>query len=352
MSRALFLDLAARRHRVPIAADLVLHQHAAPARIVVNGDLLSGIVAEAAAAFRTPLAFPLMDLRLEKLELLRFFGLPADEAEKFHFSTAPSLPQRRAYARSLRRTAPGPAVASAIRSVYCTRARTKLFPIAMCIGPYSLASKLMADPITPTYLAGSGVTATEEPDVALLEACLELGLTCILHEVELALAAGAEAVFVAEPAANQVYFSPLQLAAGSDIFDRCVLAPNRRIADLVADRRAELIFHCCGELTDQMVAGFGTLRPAMLSLGSSRSLAHDASLVPADTVLYGNIASKLFYSDPLMPLARVAGDTARLAAAMAVAGHPFILGTECDTLHVPEYAETIRRKVDRLLTAA
>lgn len=352
MSRALFLDLAARRHRVPIAADLVLHLHAATERIVADGDLLGAVIAEAAACFHTPLAFPLMDLRLEKAELLRFFDVPPHEAEKFHFATAPSAAQRREYAHSLRCTAPGVRVAAAIRSVYHLRARTQLFPIAMCIGPYSLTSKLMADPITPTYLAGSGVSAAEEPDVALLEACLDLSLTCILHEVELALGAGARAVFVAEPAANQVYFSPLQLAGGSDIFERCVLAPNRRIADLVADRGAELIFHCCGELTDQMVAGFGALRPALLSLGSSRQLARDAPLVPADTVLYGNIASKLFYSDPLMPLARVAADTARLAAAMAGNGHPFILGTECDTLHVPEYAATIRRKVECLLTAA
>ncbi|HTL66807.1 MAG TPA: uroporphyrinogen decarboxylase family protein [Lacunisphaera sp.] len=352
MSRALLLDLAAQRHHVPIAADLVLHRHPDPEHILADGDLLGEVIAEAAAAFHTPLAFPLMDLRLEKVELLRFFGLSPHEAEKFHFPAAPSAAQQHEYKRSLRRTAPGPAIAAAIRSVYRTRTRTKLFPIAMCIGPYSLASKLMADPITPTYLAGSGVSAAEEPGVALLEACLELGLTCILHEVELALAAGARAVFVAEPAANQFYFSPLQLAEGSNIFERCVLAPNRRIADLVADRGAELIFHSCGELTDQMVAGFGSLRPALLSLGSSRPLPRDASLVPADTVLYGNIASKLFYSDSLMPLSRVADDTARLAAAMAVTGHPFILGTECDTLHVPEYAATIRQKVECLLTAA
>jgi len=69
-------------------------------------------------------------------------------------------------------------------------------------------------------------------------------------------------------------------------------------------------------------------------------------------VLYGNLPSKLFYSDETMPLARVAQDAADLAARMAACGHPFILGTECDTLHVPEHAATIRAKVDCLLAPA
>jgi hypothetical protein len=34
---------------------------------------------------------------------------------------------------------------------------------------------------------------------------------------------------------------------------------------------------------------------------------------------------------------------------MAECGHPHILGSECDVLHVPEAAETIRRKVDAML---
>jgi len=35
---------------------------------------------------------------------------------------------------------------------------------------------------------------------------------------------------------------------------------------------------------------------------------------------------------------------------MRAAGHPFILGSECDVLHVPEAAETIRNKVDVMLS--
>jgi uroporphyrinogen-III decarboxylase len=349
MSRDLFLDLASRGHRVPIAADLVLHRHQDHGRILCDGERLGAVVAEAAAAFHTPVAFPLMDLRLEKAELLRHFGVADCDVEKFHFATAPTVEQRRDYARFVRTTPPSVRFAAALGAVHYVRSRTSLVPVGMCIGPFSLTSKLMADPITPVYLAGSGVKAEEEPDVALLEACLEISLTCVLHQVEQAVAAGARAVFIAEPAANQIYFSPLQIADGSDIFERCVLQPNRRVAALLADRGVDLFFHCCGELAEVMLDGFCRLRPALLSLGSSRRLWEDAKRVPKDTVLYGNLASKMFYSDQFMPVARVAELTADLAARMAACGHPFILGTECDTLHVPEYAETISSKVDCLL---
>ncbi len=349
MSRDFFLDLAARGHRMPIATDLVLHQHQDTEQILRDGERLGAVVAEAAAAFRTPLAFPIMDLRLEKAELLRHFGVAEDAVEKFHFTAPPTPEQRRDYARLVRETPLSVRVTAALGALHYIRTRTKLVPVGMCIGPFSLTSKLMADPITPVYLAGSGISAAEEPGVALLEACLEISLTCVLRQVEQSIAAGAQAVFIAEPAANQIYFSPNQLADGSDIFERCVLQPNRRIAALLADRGVDLIFHCCGELADVMLDGFCTLHPAMLSLGSSRQLWADAARVPPDVVLYGNLASKMFYSDQFMPAARVAELTAELAARMAKCGHPFILGTECDTLHVPEYAETIRKKVECLL---
>jgi len=121
---------------------------------------------------------------------------------------------------------------------------------------------------------------------------------------------------------------------------------------LLAGRDADLLFHCCGEITDTMLESFGSLRPSLLSLGSSRRLWEDAARVPKDTVLYGNLPSKLFYSDATMPLSRVTEQSADLAARMAAGGHPFILGTECDTLHVPEHATTIRAKVDCLLARA
>ena len=352
MLRAQLLDLASRGHRVPIGADLVLHRHADAESILRDGARLGPVVEEAARRFRTPLAFSIMDLRLEKSELLRFFDVPAGEIEKYHFAVAPSAERRREYARQVRSIEPSRRVAANLGALLHVARQPGLLPVGMCIGPFSLTTKLMADPITPVCMAGAGIGAEDDEGVALLEACLELSLTCVLAQVERALDAGAKAVFVAEPAANQIYFSPLQLAGGSDIFDRYVMEPNRRIGALLAERDADLLFHCCGEITDSMLESFGSLRPSLLSLGSSRRLWEDAARVPKDTVLYGNLPSKLFYSDETMPLARVAQDAADLAVRMAASGHPFILGTECDTLHVPEHAATIRAKVDCLIAPA
>ncbi len=349
MLRARLLELASRGHRVPIGTDLILHQADDIAAILRDGARLGAVITAAAERFGTPLAFPLMDLRLEKMELLRFFGVAPEAADKFHFGKAPSREQRDAFARELRGSPPGERVTANLRAIDFVRQQPGLLPIGMCIGPFSLTTKLMADPITPVCLAGSGVAAEEDGSVALLEACLEMSLECVLVQVERALDAGARAVFIAEPAANQVYFSPLQLAGGSDVFERCVLRPNRLVADLLASRGVDLMFHCCGEITDAMLDSFCSLRPTLLSLGSSRRLWEDAARVPQDTVLYGNLPSKLFYSDDTMPITRVGERVDELAARMAGSGHPFIMGTECDTLHVPEHAATIRAKVDRLL---
>jgi hypothetical protein len=57
----------------------------------------------------------------------------------------------------------------------------------------------------------------------------------------------------------------------------------------------------------------------------------------------------MFYSDADMPCELVASMTRELAARMAEAGHPHILGSECDVLHVDGAAETILAKVEILL---
>ena len=66
---------------------------------------------------------------------------------------------------------------------------------------------------------------------------------------------------------------------------------------------ADLVLHDCGELTAAMVAALASrVRPAVLSLGSSRRLWEDAALVPPDVVLFGNLPTKHFYSDETLPL--------------------------------------------------
>jgi uroporphyrinogen-III decarboxylase len=349
--RQTYLDLARTGLRMPIGADLVLHEEPDPEGVKHDAERLGALVEGTARRYRTPLAFPLMDLALEKADLLAFFGVPETETEAYHFSKAP--PET---ALAEIRAATDRPFSERIRAnqgaVHYIAGKLDLVPIAMLIGPFSLMTRLMADPISAIALAGSGVTAGEDPDVLLAERSLALATETVLRSARAQLAAGARAVAVCEPAANRVYISPRQLRAGSDIFERFVLAPNRRLRDLVTGTGADFLFHNCGELTTEMVGQFASaLHPAVLSLGGSRTLWEDAAVVPKDVVLFGNLPTKTFYSDEAMPAEEVRRRTIELHDRMAACGHPLILASECDVLHVPEAAETIRHKVDVMLRA-
>jgi uroporphyrinogen-III decarboxylase len=210
-------------------------------------------------------------------------------------------------------------------------------------------TKLLADPITPVYLSATGATTAEEPEVGLLEMAMDLSTRLVLQVIQKQIDAGAKMMVIAEPAANKVFFSPTQMAEGSDVFERLAMKPNRQIAELLKQAGVELFFHCCGELVDPMAKAFGTLNPAILSLGSSRLLWQDAALVPKSTVLYGNLPSKKFYSDALVSVADVGKRSRELIGRMKEVGHPFILGTECDVLSVKGCEHTIKAKVDAML---
>ncbi len=340
MERSYYLSLAERGLRMPIGTHLVLHQHADPGAILVDGPRLGDVVEEAARSFGAPMAIPVMDLTLEKEALLRARGVPEAEINAFHFA---EKPQGDAILCATPRMN---ATCEAIRTV----ARNGEFlPVGMGIGPFSLMTKLVADPITPVFLAGSGATADEEPEVDLVESTLVLAQAVILSYLEAQIHAGAKAIILCEPAANMVYFSPNQLANGYEIFDRYVMEPNRRIKELLASHGVDLIFHDCGELQDEMVRRFATLDPAMLSLGSSRMLWEDARLVPENIVLYGNLPTKKFYSDAMVSLEDVRHLSSELEKRMRATRHPFILGSECDVLSVPGAEATIRAKVDAFL---
>lgn len=163
------------------------------------------------------------------------------------------------------------------------------------------------------------------------------------------LEAGAEVAFIAEPAANRVYVSPKQMQRGSAVFERLIMANLRRYAAIVRQYDAALWFHNCGELTDAMIESFCTLKPAVPSLGSSRPLWEVAPLVPPTTVLYGNLPSKKFYSDSAVSVEQVRADAMELIGRMRALRRPFILGTECDVLHVPGCEGTIWAKVDTFM---
>ena len=339
MSRRIFLDLAAAGHRVPIGTHLVLHTRTDAEAILLDGARLGGVVAETAERFQTPLAIPLMDLTLEKSALLEALGVPATEADGFHLDRPPgdpadfkATPRMRATCGAMARIA----------------SKTSLVPVGMGIGPFSLMTKLVKDPITPVFLAGTGMTGEDEPEVEVVERCLEAGMQVILPYLAAQAEAGAKAIIVCEPAANLVYFSPNQLAESFEIFDRYVMSPMKRIKSFLDARGVALIFHDCGELTREMVSRFATLDPVVMSLGCSRCLWDDAVLVPKTTVLYGNLPTKKFYS-PQLTIAEVESLSRELLQKMRAAGHPFILGSECDVLSVPGSEGEILAKVDAFM---
>jgi len=344
VKRAFYLDLARSGLRMPIGADLVLHERPNPDAVVRDGRALGQVVEETARRYQTPLAFAHMDLQLEKTVLLELLGVPAADIPLYHFPTDPGADATARVARGLR-GALNPALQAHIDSVAYIASTRDLVPIGMTIGPFSLMTKLLKDPITPLYLAGSGVAAAEDPDVALLERALELSLTVVRHSVAAQVQAGARAVFMAEPAANVVYVSPRQIEAGSDVFARYAISADRQIKAFLSQVGVDLIFHCCGELNEYMLRQFCTLEPVLLSLGSSRKLWEDAAVVPQDIVLYGNLPSKHFYSDAVITVEQVKAQACELLARMADTGHPFILGSECDVLHVAGSGESIRKKV-------
>lgn len=340
MDRQYYLDLAASGLRMPIGTHLVLHEHADHEVIPNDGLRLGALIEEAARRFRCPLALPLMDLKLEKEALLMARGISPAEIDTYHFT---EMPDEDVEIRLTRRM---DAVCEAIH--YITR-ETNLLPVGMGIGPFSLMSKLLVDPITPVFMAGDGATADDDAEVALVERLLELSSQTIRAYLDAQIQAGAKAVILCEPAANKVYFSPNQLEKGYEVFDSYVMRLNRDIRARLAVAGVDLIFHDCGELTDGMVSRFASLDPAMISLGGSRLLWEDAALVSKSTVLYGNLPTKQFYSDELVSLARVRELSNQLLERMRDAGHPFILGSECDVLSVPGRERTIMAKVEEFL---
>jgi hypothetical protein len=349
MSREPWQDWARRGLRAPLVTDLFLHEEPDPESARRDGAALARVIERAARRWGSPLGLPLMDLRLEKADLLGRLGLDEDAADRFHLDGPPDEPTRRAL---LAPPEPGPGSAARDRALSLLARQTDLLPVGMAIGPFSLATKLLKDPITPLALLGSGVSPADDATLRTLLEAHEAAEVAVGHAIRRQLAAGARAILLCEPTASTAFFSPRQLRAGATTFDRLVIAPARRLKALLDESDADLIFHDCGELVPEMVAAFGReIHPAVLSLGSSRRLWEDAALVPDDVVLYGNLPTKSFYSDAAMPAEEVARRTGDLLAAMARCGHPHILGSECDVLHVSESAATIRAKVEVMMTA-
>ena len=345
MERRFYLELAASGLAMPLGTNLILHEKPDPQAILLDGARLGAVVIEAARRYGTPLAIPEMDLQVEKAAITAALGVPPAQADTFHFAEPPTPATVEGIVESLRRN-PTPRMRANIEALRLVAAESDLVAVGMHIGPFSLATKLMADPITATYLAGMGADPAETPEVRLLESVLELATRVCEVYAEAQMHAGARVMVEAEPAANATYISPRQMAEGSDVYERIVMTPNRHLRARLRENGVDLVFHCCGELSDTMLRSLATLDPAMLSLGGSRRLWEDAAIVPKDVVLYGNLPSKRFYSDGLITRDAVIEQGRDLIERMRQAGHPFILGSECDVLHVAGCGAAIRSKVE------
>lgn len=332
---------------MPIGTDLVLHEQKDPAQVILDGTLLGRVSETAARRYRTPLALAHMDLEVEKEALLTALGVTPSAIPMFHFDAPPAESALETLQEKLH-AGLTPRLKAQVDAVSYIAQKTDLIPVAMCIGPFSLMTKLLSDPITPVSLAGSGVTGAEDAEVCRMERALELAFHTVKCSIRAKIKAGAAAVCIAEPAANKVYLSPRQIEAGADIFDRFVMRLHREIRKMLAEAGVDLVFHCCGELVPSMVKQFGELDPAILSLGSSRKLWEDAAHIRPQTVLFGNLPSKRFYSDELT-CEMVCEQAQALSRKMKEVGHPFILGSECDVLSVPGREEAIKSKVEALL---
>ena len=139
---------------MPIGADLVLHEEPDPESVRNHGPALGRVIERTARRWNTPLAIPLMDLRLEKADLLARIGVSVQDADAFHFiapldgATLAALCNEEAGSSCPGSTARDEAL-QYIASI------PGLYPVGMAIGPFSLVTRLMADPIAAAAMAGS-----------------------------------------------------------------------------------------------------------------------------------------------------------------------------------------------------
>ncbi len=347
MDKNYYLDLAKSGCRMPIATHLVLHEKTDPEAILLDGPRMAEVMLETAKRFDNPIALPVMDLTLEKDILLATMGVAAAEREGFHFDEVPSDALCALVTKDVD-VLVNARIKANCEALAILRDGGEVVPIGMSIGPFSLLSKLIRDPITAIYMAGTGVEPEDDDEVALLYAALKLSETIIHATCAAQIKAGARAIFLCEPAANLVYFSPNQIRDGSTIYDEFVTQPNLRLKALFDATDTDLLFHDCGELIPEMIQSFAALKPRLISFGSPVKLWEIEQYVEKDVVLFGNLPTKKFYSDEDVPLDGVADMVAEIEEKLRPSGHPFIIGSECDVLSMPGYEKSILAKVNAM----
>lgn len=349
MDRSYYLQMAKAGVRMVFATDLILKENANHEALLNDGDELGKIILESANRFDIPLALPFMDLSLEKEWLLTLLGIEKSKIEKFHFdeNLDETIIER---AKGRIDTITTPRIEASCNALTYVEQHSDKLAVGMCIGPFSLMTKLMSEPISPVFLAAMGATASDDASINNVEIILQLAELIITKYIQKQAAAGAKAICICEPAANKIYISPDTMTdEEGDIFDCYVISINQRIKDEMANNSVDLIFHDCGDITPLMLKKISTLHPVILSLGSPVKLWDAATVVPRDIILFGNLPTKQFFMDETISPQRVEEMSEELLTKMTATNHPFILGSECDVLSVPGYEKTILNKINIML---
>ena len=349
MSKNKYLQMAKAGARMVLATDMVLKEKANHEDLLNDGTELGKIIIESANRYDLPLAFPFMDLSLEKEWLLTLLDTEKTKIEQFHFgeSLDESIIERVKEKIDIITT---PRIEATCNALAYVEKHTDKLTVGMCIGPFSLMTKLVSEPILPIFLAAMGANASDEVSIKNVEIILQLAEIIIKKYIQKQAAAGAKAICICEPAANKIYISPdVMFEETGDIFDRYVISINQRLKDEMTRNGVDLIFHDCGDITPLMLRKIATLHPVILSLGSPVKLWEAALVVPKDIVLFGNLPTKHFFMDETITPERVAELTRELLTKMTKTGHPFILGSECDVLSVHGYEKTISNKINIML---
>ena len=350
MNREEYLKLAKEGKRMVFGADLVIKSKPNHDEIKLNGTLLGKCIEEATLKYSAPLALPHMDLSVEKEDLLTILGINKEKIELFKMDSVLDESLIHIIKLALNHPPTKKSIANC-EAISYIRDNTDYIPVGMCIGPFSMMTKLIPEPITPVFMAAMGVAGEDDMFIKNTELTLEVCTMIIERSIKMQIKAGAKAICVCEPAANSVYISPdMVMDDMEDIFDRFVIHFNQRLKTLMDKHNVDLILHDCGELSNSMLKKLCTLDPVIFSLGSSRNLWEDAAIVPDNIILFGNLPTKHFAQDKSFTPEKVEEITRELHNRMEATNHPFILGSECDILHIPGMDDELNSKVSRIFT--
>lgn len=183
-----------------------------------------------------------------------------------------------------------------------------LFVFGGCIGPFSLAARLVG------VSEAMELTATE-PD--LMHTLLEKSTAFLASYLQAFRAAGANGVIMAEPASGLL--SPRSVATYSSAY-------IKRIAAALGDGAFTILLHNCAARLLHLPAIQETGLKA-LHFGAPMDLVGALGKVPADLVLCGNLDPAGVFVQ--LPPAEVTARVAQLLAATA-AHRNFVLSSGCD----------------------